>query len=144
MLGVDAVERKILETIVGECSHGFAGYAVSPEFLAQPVTKFCGVPMDVFTNPDSDSTRQPTHRSRCKSLLSAAHSLRAGGIASHHRRCMDAETNHADQAKFVGCSHVWLVTPRHRAAMAGLCSAQARAALVYFPSNLIPVFCTSR
>src|SRR5437773_5629852 len=73
-------------------------------------------------------------------LLSPAHSLRAGGIASHHRRCMDAETNHADQAKFVGCSHVWLVTPRHRAAMAGPCSAQARAALVYFPSNLIPVF----
>src|SRR5947207_4349669 len=56
MVGVDAVEQKILETIASECSHGFAGYAMSPEFLAQPVTKFCGVPMDVFTNPNSDST----------------------------------------------------------------------------------------
>src|SRR5438874_974836 len=37
-------------------SHSFAGYVLSPEFLAQPVTKFCGVPTDVFTNPNSYST----------------------------------------------------------------------------------------
>jgi hypothetical protein len=50
------VERKILETIVCECSDCFAGNATSPESLAYPVAKLGCVPMDVFTNPNSDST----------------------------------------------------------------------------------------
>src|SRR5438067_1384943 len=50
------MERKFLEAIVGECSDCVAGNAASPESLAHPVANLGCVPMDVFTNPNSDST----------------------------------------------------------------------------------------
>src|SRR5438552_14082262 len=54
-LRVNSVKRKILETIIGESRNCFAGDAMSPEILAQPVTKLSRIPMDIFANANSDS-----------------------------------------------------------------------------------------
>src|SRR5437016_2418098 len=53
--GADAVERKIVETIVSECADGFTHHAMAPKCFAQPIAQLGHVSMDVLAKPEADA-----------------------------------------------------------------------------------------
>src|SRR2546421_9447800 len=54
--GKNPIQREFFEAIVYKRGNNFAHDPLSPKFFAEPVAKFCGMPMNIFSGPQTDPT----------------------------------------------------------------------------------------